>query len=159
MKRQKGNLLFVAMAFAMMLLLPASAIAQPPCHNGVCPPGYVCIDGHCKKLSVPCNCFRRPIPPECGQACGFLVDPTQTDQLLAVADQDPLSISIAVIEDQQVSLRIYDITGRLIKVIADDRMMQGVHQIEWNKTDEAGSAVSAGLYVVRLDTEIHQSRS
>jgi flagellar hook assembly protein FlgD len=34
-------------------------------------------------------------------------------------------------------MKIYDLTGRLIKALAKVKMSQGVHQIHWNKKDEA----------------------
>lgn len=52
-------------------------------------------------------------------------------------------------EAQNVSLRIYDITGRLVKIVANKTMSQVEHQIEWNKTDEAGNTISGGIYILR----------
>ena len=54
-------------------------------------------------------------------------------------------------EPQSVSLKIYDITGKLIKTLADSRMPEGENQITWNKSDEAGNTVSAGIYILRFD--------
>ena len=50
-----------------------------------------------------------------------------------------------------VSIKIYDATGRLIKTLANRNMTQGDYQIEWNKKDEKGNPVSAGIYILRFD--------
>jgi len=41
--------------------------------------------------------------------------------------------------------------GGLVKTLADYRMPKGDHQIEWNKRDEAGNAVSPGIYILQFD--------
>ena len=41
--------------------------------------------------------------------------------------------------------------GRLIKTLANSRMPDGEHQIEWNKKDEQGNAVRAGTYILQLN--------
>jgi hypothetical protein len=52
----------------------------------------------------------------------------------------------------QVSITIYDINGRLIKVLANEQMQPGNHQLIWNAKDEKGSPVVAGVYLLKLQT-------
>jgi hypothetical protein len=51
-----------------------------------------------------------------------------------------------------ISIKIYDATGRLVKTLANSRMAKGEHQIEWDRKDEQGNAVSAGTYILRLNS-------
>lgn len=51
-----------------------------------------------------------------------------------------------------VSLRIYDVSGRQVRVLADGGMREaGSHAVEWNGRDEAGALLRAGLYLCKLD--------
>ncbi len=50
----------------------------------------------------------------------------------------------------RVSLRIYDVGGRLVRVLVDGWRPPGVHLVPWDARDAAGHAVPVGLYVARL---------
>ena len=54
---------------------------------------------------------------------------------------------------QKVSLRIYDVSGQLIKTLLDSPMEAGTHQAVWNGLDEQGRAVSSGVYFYQLQGE------
>lgn len=49
-----------------------------------------------------------------------------------------------------VKLTIYDVTGRLVRLLAHGPMDAGVHALDWNGKDERGTRVAAGVYVVKL---------
>lgn len=51
---------------------------------------------------------------------------------------------------QIVSLLIYDVLGREIKKLADEKFNPGLHKIEWNGTDYSGNRVSSGIYIYRF---------
>lgn len=51
-----------------------------------------------------------------------------------------------------VSLRVYDVSGRLVDVLlADEAMGAGRNEVAWQGRDTAGRVVSAGIYFYRLD--------
>jgi hypothetical protein len=52
-----------------------------------------------------------------------------------------------------VSIRVFDLSGRLLKVLVDSRKSAGPHEIRWNAEDDSGRSVPAGIYFVKLDTE------
>ena len=62
------------------------------------------------------------------------------------------TISFSLAQSQKVSIRIFDMTGRLIKTLADAQMEAGTHQLVWNARDEKGNEVSSGLYFLRMQT-------
>jgi hypothetical protein len=48
---------------------------------------------------------------------------------------------------QEISLRVFDVTGRLVQAIETGRREVGAHVVSWE-----GSAYASGLYFVRLET-------
>ena len=54
-------------------------------------------------------------------------------------------------EDREVDLRIFDATGRLVRVLRGGQVVPaGHHSLEWNGRDDSGRAVAAGVYIYRL---------
>ncbi len=52
-----------------------------------------------------------------------------------------------------LSLKVYDIRGMLVKTLVDDRVEAGADQVAvWDGTDQAGSAVSSGVYFYEART-------
>lgn len=50
-----------------------------------------------------------------------------------------------------VTLRIFDVAGRLVATLLDDRDLKGVHTVRWDGRDAAGRAAPSGTYFARLD--------
>jgi photosystem II stability/assembly factor-like uncharacterized protein len=51
-----------------------------------------------------------------------------------------------------VSIQIFDLSGRLITTLANKKMQAGNHQLIWNSNDENGKVVSSGIYYLKLNT-------
>ena len=49
-----------------------------------------------------------------------------------------------------VLIKIFDVNGRLVRVLADGHLAGGEHSIEWDGRDRAGAQVSSGVYFYRL---------
>jgi hypothetical protein len=49
-----------------------------------------------------------------------------------------------------VSLEVYDVTGKKMITLVEDRWPAGYHTVVWNGRDERGMPVSAGVYFYRL---------
>ena len=49
-----------------------------------------------------------------------------------------------------ISLKIYNVTGQLVKTLVDNHKEAGYHTIEWNGDDENGRSVASGIYIYRL---------
>jgi hypothetical protein len=54
---------------------------------------------------------------------------------------------------QKVSLRIYDITGELVRTLFDTQQETGTHHVVWDGIDERGKAVASGVYFYQLQGE------
>jgi len=61
------------------------------------------------------------------------------------------SVRFQLAEDSLVSLRVYDISGRLVRTLAADLPMAGGEgALSWNGCDDEGRALASGVYVYRL---------
>ncbi len=45
-----------------------------------------------------------------------------------------------------VSMRIYNLSGRLVKVLVDEIQESGIHKISWDGTDDSGKSLPRGIY-------------
>jgi hypothetical protein len=57
-----------------------------------------------------------------------------------------------------VRAALYDVTGRLVRILADEPLPAGKHHREWNRRNQSGQLVPSGVYFLRLDAGEHQSR-
>lgn len=78
-------------------------------------------------------------------------------QTLVTAHPNPFNpqtkISFSLPQDGRASIRAYDLSGHLVKVLAEDRYPAGDHSVDWNGRDAAGRELSSGTYIVRLEME------
>ena len=49
-----------------------------------------------------------------------------------------------------VSLRVYDIAGRMVRELADHSLQIGRHQVNWDGRNDQGQALASGAYLYRL---------
>jgi hypothetical protein len=48
-----------------------------------------------------------------------------------------------------VSIWIFDLSGRIMAILANEKMQTDNHQLTWNAND--GNALSTGIYLLRLN--------
>ena len=53
----------------------------------------------------------------------------------------------------RVSLQVYDVSGRLVRTLAQGYFDSGAHMIQWDGLDEGGKPVPSALYFCRLKTD------
>ncbi len=64
------------------------------------------------------------------------------------------TISFQLKSEVRVSLKIYDVAGRLVTTLVNDKLMNaGIHKEVWNGRDGHGSPVASGVYYYRLQTD------
>ncbi len=51
-----------------------------------------------------------------------------------------------------VTLAVYDISGRRVATLVDGRVGPGEHKVVWDGTDASGRAVASGVYFARLES-------
>jgi hypothetical protein len=62
------------------------------------------------------------------------------------------TVSFNLPYSQEITIRIFDVHGRLIRQLANENMDEGANTITWNSRDENGDAVDAGIYFLKLET-------
>ncbi len=67
------------------------------------------------------------------------------------------TISFNLPEKANVSLKIYNVAGQLIKTLTDQNWEAGEHKIAWNGTNDLGSNVASGVYFYKIETPSFQS--
>jgi hypothetical protein len=60
------------------------------------------------------------------------------------------TVSFSLAEQADVTLTVYNTLGQPVRTVVHQRMSAGFHAIRWNGRDNAGRAVSSGVYLVRM---------
>jgi len=60
------------------------------------------------------------------------------------------SIRFSLARSGHITLRIYDVSGRLIRALVDEAYPQGRHAVQWDGRNERGEGVASGVYFYRL---------
>ena len=50
----------------------------------------------------------------------------------------------------EVTLRIYDVSGRLIKTLVNGYQTEGVKAVSWNGQNDLGQPMASGMYFYRM---------
>jgi hypothetical protein len=56
-------------------------------------------------------------------------------------------------ERLKVTLRVYDIRGRMIRTLVDEKKPGGTYQVIWDGKDENGNEVASGVYFYKLEAD------
>ncbi|OQB99277.1 MAG: flagellar basal body rod modification protein [Candidatus Hydrogenedentes bacterium ADurb.Bin101] len=51
-----------------------------------------------------------------------------------------------------VSVTVYDVTGRVVRMLADRPFGAGFHTVMWDGKDGSGNIASSGVYIVRAES-------
>jgi len=60
-------------------------------------------------------------------------------------------IAYRIASDERVRLRIYDVSGALVRTLVDARQSSGAYTVSWDGRDNDGLVVSTGMYFYRLE--------
>ena len=63
------------------------------------------------------------------------------------------TIAFSLAETGKVSVRVYDVSGRLVRSLVDGTLPGGRHEIRWNGTNARGEAAASGVYFYQLITD------
>ena len=62
------------------------------------------------------------------------------------------SISFTLPKADLVSIKVYDVTGKLVKALVDNKLPAGRHVVNWKGYNDAGGTVASGIYFCRMNT-------
>jgi hypothetical protein len=76
---------------------------------------------------------------------------------LALRSENPhrggdAQIRFGIVRKERVELKIYDVTGRLVKTLANREFAAGEHDIVWDGSGDDGRLVARGVYFYQLRT-------
>ncbi len=61
------------------------------------------------------------------------------------------TFAIGVAKSDWVTIRIFDVAGRLVRTVADRNFMAGEHSVTWDGVDNAGRTAARGVYFAKLE--------
>ncbi|MEJ2494713.1 MAG: FlgD immunoglobulin-like domain containing protein [Ignavibacteriaceae bacterium] len=79
-----------------------------------------------------------------------LLDNFTLDQNFPNPFNPTTQIRFGIPESGNVTLKIYNSVGQLVKTLVDGNMSEGYHQVTWDATDNSGSKLSSGVYFYRI---------
>ena len=76
---------------------------------------------------------------------------------LALRSENPFrngaaKITFGITRKEKVELKVYDVTGRLVKTLANREFDAGSHDLFWDGSSDDGQLVSRGVYFYQLRT-------
>ena len=60
------------------------------------------------------------------------------------------TIALALAKDAEVSVRIFNVKGQVIRTLLNGNVKAGIHNLLWNGADDDGNTVSSGIYLVKV---------
>jgi hypothetical protein len=63
------------------------------------------------------------------------------------------SIEFSLPARERVSLKVFDVSGRLVRTLVDGHLPDGAHRFTWNGRNERGASVASGVYFYVLRSE------
>ncbi|MBI5805855.1 T9SS type A sorting domain-containing protein [candidate division TA06 bacterium] len=64
-----------------------------------------------------------------------------------------ISLDFNIGQEQKTALKVYSITGALVRTLLDQTLTVGKHSFLWDGKDQAGNKVAPGIYVIKLAGE------
>ena len=122
-------------------------------------PGYL---WHCHILEHEENDMMRPLlvqappaAPIAAAAVATAIDENRPAKVLELrAAPNPVwmaaTLTFTLPTPTHVELRVFDVTGREVGVLADGTFEAGVHPVTWSARDARGHALASGIYFARL---------
>jgi len=88
-------------------------------------------------------------------AVGVPETPSASEVTLAQNAPNPFNpstvISFNLPRDGRVSLRVFDVRGRLVRTLVDGNQPAGAHAVDWDGRDDRGAPAASGVYLYRLE--------
>jgi hypothetical protein len=94
--------------------------------------------------------------PGCVNSISALISPSKLDLQITPnpfnPQISPTQIKYRAPKDTQVTIKIFDSAGKLVRTLLEKREAGGEQIISWNGKDDAGKRVSVGLYICQIIT-------
>ena len=60
------------------------------------------------------------------------------------------AVHFGLAKQDRVEVKVYDVTGRLVRSLADRTFQAGEHSLTWDGTNDQGQVVSRGVYFTQV---------
>jgi hypothetical protein len=60
------------------------------------------------------------------------------------------TIEIQLAETNNLIVSIFDVTGRLINILVNNKLEAGLYSVEWNGKDQNGQLLPTGVYIMKV---------
>ena len=87
------------------------------------------------------------VNPDPSEAVGFFLNRPQPNPA-----RNATLIGFGLGRSDRVALRIYDISGRMVRELASGTRQPGIYDEAWNLRSDAGARVPAGIYFSRFES-------
>lgn len=61
-----------------------------------------------------------------------------------------LNIDFSLVNETRLAIRIFDINGKLVKILCDAKTGAGEHNLDWNGTNNEGNELQPGVYMLQF---------
>ena len=78
-------------------------------------------------------------------------------QVFPIPFNQVMQIHCTLPRSSKVLMKIYDISGRLVKTLVDEKLEGGLHTLSWDGKDELRKNVPAGIYFLRMETSEYKA--
>ncbi len=94
-----------------------------------------------------------PVPPNPSVVAVGDAHPPQSHELTAYPNpsRGATQLSFDVPTPQSVTVGVYDVTGRRVRLIVASRFMAGSQRVGWDGRDDDGHAAASGVYFARVE--------
>ena len=152
-----GNTTVVGAASSHSVPMP-QAVAGATYYYRITVDGASEIDGTSAGIASVTGQFTPPLPcPRCPDPFGAdKKTPPARTELIGNAPNpfNPrTTIEFATVGSGHVALKVYDVSGRLVRTLADEGLPAGIHSRVWDSKDDHGVSVASGVYFYRLTAD------
>jgi len=63
-----------------------------------------------------------------------------------------LNLDFKILNETNLTIRIFDMSGKPVKTLYDSKVTAGLHHLVWNGDDRAGNDLQPGIYMVQFNT-------
>lgn len=83
----------------------------------------------------------------------FELYPSYPNPFLVSMLAEPVTFKYALKDAGQVTLRVYNTLGQLVRTLVNEERNAGIHWMRWNGRDQHGHEVGTGVYIYRLEVK------
>ena len=65
-------------------------------------------------------------------------------------------VSFSLKQKGHISMRVYDVSGRLVRVLIDEVREAGAYEVAWDGANDRGRSTASGIYFCRMEADDYQ---